>query len=147
MTYKEFKKQAANTEFGDPLFSNFGAGHEANKLLGSKDRYLRFLDNNYHNTISEHTKKRNKEYFDREHTSRRFLYSRLAKQVAEANRYNWLVGSASGLGGAGLTYAGLSLIPKLKNRRGVRLLASALVGVPTGIASAHLSGKYRFNHS
>ena len=147
MTYSEFKKQAANTEFGDPLFSDFGAGHEANKLLGSRDRYLRFLDNNIRNTVSEHTKKRNQGYFDREQTSRRLLYNSLVKRVTEANRYNWLVGSASGLSGAGLTYAGLGLIPKLRNKRGVRLLASALIGVPTGVTAAHLTGKYRFNHS
>ena len=145
MTYNEFKKQAAKTEFGDPLFSNFGAGYDANKVLADKDSYLRFLNNNYKSTDSEYIKQLNKDYFGREQTSRMFLYKRLAKMVDEANKYNGLAGAAAGLGGVGLTYAGLGLIPKLKNKRGVRLLIGALIGVPTGLTAAHLTGKYRFD--
>lgn len=145
MTYKEFKKQAAKTQYGDPLFANFGAGAEANKILRDEDSYLKFLDNEYQRTKSDSSKERIKNYFRRAHDVRSFKYKDLNKMVDEANRYNWLAGGVAGLGGVGLTYAGLGLIPKLKNKRAVRLLAGLMVGVPTGITAAHLTGKSRFD--
>lgn len=145
MNYSEFKKQAATSKYGDPLFINFGAGTQANKLLKDEDRYLEFLDNNYQNTTSDLTKQRIKDYFGRARNVRYNLHKKLDKMVDKANKYNGLVGGAAGLGGAGLTYAGLGLIPQLKKKHAVRLLAGLLVGVPTGITAAHLTGKSRFD--
>lgn len=127
------------------MFANFGAGAEANKILRDEDSYLKFLDKEYQRTKSDSSKERIKNYFRRAHDVRGFKYKDLNKMVDEANKYNWLAGGVAGLGGAGLTYAGLGLIPKLKNKRAVRLLAGLMVGVPTGITAAHLTGKSRFD--
>ena len=92
MTYTEFKKQAASTQFGDPLFLNFGAGAEANKELAKDDKYLKFIADQYDKATTDIRRQRIKGYFDREQRDRNIRYRSRIRRVAEAiNIIGWLV--------------------------------------------------------
>lgn len=73
-------------------------------------------------------------------------YNRLKLMIPEANKWGIGAGIASGAIASPLTYAGLGLIPYLKKKRAVRLIAGLLAGAGAGVGTAHLVGKHKLLH-
>lgn len=69
----------------------------------------------------------------------------LSPMVDRANRIGAGIGVTAGLIGGGLMYAGLGLIPKLKQKRLLRALFAVGYGLPIGYISANQSARFLFN--
>lgn len=110
-------KHAAND------FFNYGAGSMANEVLADYD------------------KEEGADNPDREKV--KDLYG---KWVDKSILPTAAVGGAAGLGTAGLTYAGLGLIPSAKRNRLIRMLAGLAVGVPAGAVAGHFYGRHNFEN-
>lgn len=134
---QQLRKQAAND------FWNFGAGRLANEELGR-------WDNEYLDTrkvlegVAEHNPDVDLTIYD---TAVRNARAKTVKDVApivhDANLEGAILGGMAGLAGGGLTYAGLGLIPQLKKRKGLRLLAGIMAGLPLGIYTADRAAYYQ----
>lgn len=55
------------------------------------------------------------------------------------------IGALAGVGGAGHTYAGLGLIPSLKQKKVRHAVLALLAGLPIGYLTADKSSKWLFN--
>lgn len=143
-------------------FSPFGAGGSANDVLEQQfdtqmdvlwDKILknpanspRSETNKYPANIIELMKTLDQDYTNVWDLTgkRRDSIADMSPQVDRANKLGIITGSATGLLGAGAIYAGLGLIPKLKQRRLLRALAAINSGIGIGLFTADRTSKYVF---
>lgn len=150
-----------NTIYGSMVkraatFTNYGAGAEANNMLNAYESRKSELDK----LLANPRIKNDSSLLLTSPSAHEFLSNARERQMMperdelERAYKGWvdkakvptaLAAGGAGLGAAGLTYAGLGMIPALKKRRMARLLAGLAVGIPTGAVAGHYTGKALFN--
>ena len=151
-----------NTVYGSmakraATFTNYGAGAEANNMLNAYEQRKSQLDRLLENPHIEN----DSNFLLTSPSAREFLSNAMERKMMperdelEKAYKGWvdkakvptaLAAGVAGLGAAGLTYAGLGMIPALKKKRMARLLAGLAVGIPTGAVAGHYTGKALFNN-
>ena len=138
---QQLRKKAAND------FWNFGAGRVANNALSELDADAaesRVLIQQIVDNKPKYVDPNAVQKFDEAiAANRKDIVDNIKQDVHVANMQGGIVGGMAGLAGGGLTYAGLGLIPGLKNRRGIRLLAGLATGVPLGVYVADRTAAYQ----
>ena len=151
------KDQPINTAYYEKYFSNFGAGDSANNILREDfDRQgddlidqEQALDWSGANAFNPETIKEQAAITNQLSALSRRRHARLnamSPLIDKANNFGIGIGALAGVGGAGLTYAGLGFIPSLKRKRILRAIMAAAAGLPIGYVAADQSSKAIFNH-
>lgn len=138
-------------------FTNYGAGAAANNMLNAYEARKSELDK----LLANPQLKNDSSLLITSPSAREYLSNAMERQMMperdelEKAYSGWvnkakvptaLAAGGAGLGAAGLTYAGLGMIPALKKKRLARILASLAVGVPAGAVAGHYTGKAVFNN-
>ncbi len=149
------KDQTINTSYFVPYFAEFGAGGVANDILRENyDRQRDDIVDEKQRLFDPAINKFNPDLYreqdaitDQLVALRRRRYEHLDKMSPAVDKANYLgigLGALAGVGGAGLTYAGLGLIPAMKKKRVLRAIAALLAGLPVGYYTADRAAKGLF---
>ena len=120
-------------------FTNFGAGRRGNDLLVPLQQLSREAPNLFPG------------YSDQARSNDEAMVKGIKEElgnsiISPANRDAALIGTAAGLGTAGLTYTALDQIPALRKKRLKKAIIAAMAGIPAGVLVGDRAGNWAADH-
>ena len=120
-------------------FTDFGAGRRGNELVSPLNELAREAPNIFPG------------YTDQARSNDEAMIKGIKEElgrnvITPANRDAAIIGTAAGLGTAGLAYTALDQIPALRKKRLKKALIAAITGIPAGILVGDKAGNWAADH-